>query len=612
MNSADFIKRNGWLIAILLLAIFLRLFHLGFQSLWLDEIFTLNISDPQLSSDQFHYEMILREGFPYLYFYVLQFLYAILGYSPETARLLSAIGGIVGVYAVYLVGKEIFSKNAGLIAAFLMAINEYNIQISQDARPYSLYLMATVLSFYRLAIFLRNPNLKNAVWYGLFTALIINFNFFGFVNVLSQVIIIFAFILIGPKNYKISVIKFSALSGAIALLLFAPNYKMLIKLIGFKSFWVPPPAPDSITKLLVEFLGNSEITLFIFATIFLYYIITLFRQKDTLSYEYIITSKFQFSFIIIFGWAAVFIGFLIFKSYTDISLMLPRYFVSLSPVLAIVLGIGICLIQNKFVKYVVIGTIGVFSLMNLVVVKDYYNKVSKTQFREISKEILRKNPENDKIVSSWGWQFNYYMKSTTKRNNIESTLSAYVENMMSQKMDNLSFWYVDANGLPYNLSLEHEAYLNENFVLDQNIEYYDTWAKHYKSKKSSEESSFLTLSRFQPSLFDGRGDMIFIMNSESKYPPLFLAKGDYTLIVRGKSLPSEPLNGVNAHFNVLLDDVKVGEFSLSNLEDNPGNTVPFKVNDSKDVELKIVYDNDEVINEIDRNGVINSIQIKKQ
>ena len=95
-----------------------------------------------------------------------------------------------------------------------------------------------------------------------------------------------------------------------------------------------------------------------------------------------------------------------------------------APRTAIVLGIGICLIRNRAVKYVVIASIGVFSLMNLVVVKNYYYKVSKTQFREISKEILDKNPENDKIVSSWGWQFNYYMKSTTKRNNIESTKKA--------------------------------------------------------------------------------------------------------------------------------------------------------------------------------------------
>ncbi len=612
MRSVEFLKKNGWLIAILLLATFLRLFHIGFQSLWLDEIFTLNISNPKLSSDEFHFEMILREGFPYLYFYILHFLYAILGYSPETARLLSAVGGIVGVYAVYLLAKEVFSKNAGLIAAFLMAINEYNIQISQDARPYSLYLMATILSFYRLAIFLRNPNLKNAFWYGIFTALIINFNFFGFINILSQVVIILAFIILAPREGKIKFLKLSSLSGVIALLLFAPNYKMLTKLIGFKSFWVPPPAPDSLTNLLKEFLGNSEITLFIFVPIFVYYLITLFRQKDTLSYDYLLNNKFQFSFIILFGWAAVFVSFLIFKSYTDISLMLPRYFVSITAVIIVTLAIGISLIRNTAIKYIIIGTIGFFSIMNLVVVKNHYYKVSKTQFREITKEILEKNTENDKIVSSWGYLFNYYFKNTTKRNTIESPLDIYVQDIRSEKVDNLSFWYVDANARPYNLSPDLEAYLNENFVVDQDIEYFDTWAKHYKSKHSNAEVSFLTLTNFKPSLFDGSGAMIFVENMTSSYPPIFLAKGNYEVIIKGISLPNVPLNGENAHFKVLLDNVEVGDFFLSNLPDNSGSTVSFTIGEDKNVQLQLVYDNDEVVDNIDRNAIVNSVQIKRK
>ena len=123
------VKENGYLILILLVAAFLRLYRLDFQSLWVDEIFTLNMSDPSIPSAQFFFEMELREGFPYLYFYLLKGFYFFLGYSEWTARFFSALAGIASVYAIYLLGKELFYKNIGLIAATLFCVNEYNIFI---------------------------------------------------------------------------------------------------------------------------------------------------------------------------------------------------------------------------------------------------------------------------------------------------------------------------------------------------------------------------------------------------------------------------------------------------------------------------------------------------
>ena len=76
----NMVKENGYLILILIVAAFLRLFHLDFQSLWVHEIFTMNMSDPSMPSSQFYFEMELREGFPYLYFYLLKGFYFLFGY----------------------------------------------------------------------------------------------------------------------------------------------------------------------------------------------------------------------------------------------------------------------------------------------------------------------------------------------------------------------------------------------------------------------------------------------------------------------------------------------------------------------------------------------------
>src|SRR5690606_3381699 len=121
---------------------------LDFQSVWMDEIYTLNVSDPSLTFKQMHDEVISREGFPYLYFILLRFFYAVFGYTEMVARLLSAIGGIAGVVAIYVFGKHIFNKQVGLIAAFLLAINDFHIAASQEARPYTLFVLFAIIAFY--------------------------------------------------------------------------------------------------------------------------------------------------------------------------------------------------------------------------------------------------------------------------------------------------------------------------------------------------------------------------------------------------------------------------------------------------------------------------------
>lgn len=140
-----FIKQNYWLISILILGSFLRIFHADFQSIWLDEIHTMIESDPSLSLKEFDDVIALREGMGHFYFFILRILHTIFGYSTLTARLFSAFIGIVTIYAVYLLGKVLYNNRAGLIAALFLTINLYHITYSQEARPYALLVLFCVL-----------------------------------------------------------------------------------------------------------------------------------------------------------------------------------------------------------------------------------------------------------------------------------------------------------------------------------------------------------------------------------------------------------------------------------------------------------------------------------
>ncbi len=64
----------------------------------------------------------------FLYPLYLAGVYAIAGYHPIIARILQAvIAGVLSVWLVYLLGKRLFSKTVGLIAAGLTAVYAYFI-----------------------------------------------------------------------------------------------------------------------------------------------------------------------------------------------------------------------------------------------------------------------------------------------------------------------------------------------------------------------------------------------------------------------------------------------------------------------------------------------------
>ena len=41
------VKSNKWIILILIVATILRLYNIDYQSLWMDEIYTLNVASPK-------------------------------------------------------------------------------------------------------------------------------------------------------------------------------------------------------------------------------------------------------------------------------------------------------------------------------------------------------------------------------------------------------------------------------------------------------------------------------------------------------------------------------------------------------------------------------------
>jgi mannosyltransferase len=147
----------GLLVAILILAAFLRFYRLDAQSFWNDEGNSARLSERTIG--------LIIEGtasdiHPPGYYLLLHYWRAIFGPGEFALRALSAVAGLALVLLTYLLGRQLFGKATGLIAAFLGAISPFAIYYSQEARMYALLAALAASSTYLL---LRTLNLQSPI-----------------------------------------------------------------------------------------------------------------------------------------------------------------------------------------------------------------------------------------------------------------------------------------------------------------------------------------------------------------------------------------------------------------------------------------------------------------
>jgi len=130
------------LIAILFLALILRLISIHSHPLWYDEAFAVLFSEKGVSAMLYGTLAPVDGGaadiHPLLYYATLNAWMTVVGQSAIMLRLWSVILGLGTIGFVYLIGKDLFDKRAGLASALVVAVAPFHVQYSQEIRMYSL------------------------------------------------------------------------------------------------------------------------------------------------------------------------------------------------------------------------------------------------------------------------------------------------------------------------------------------------------------------------------------------------------------------------------------------------------------------------------------------
>ena len=242
-------KRRLWvaLLALVILVFALRLYHLDYQPLRGDESFDVMFASRSLPS--LVNELRVTQPYPPLYHVLLHGWFKLAGKSELALRFISMSWSVLLVALTYRLGRELFSREVGLLTALLTAVHPFYLWHAQDGR---MYTMLTGLSLASTLLALQLLWERNgAGWrkwasYAIVTLLALLTHYFAFLVLAAQNVI--ALIEIG-RHRDISLLKRWAISQSVMALLYLPWTLFAWPLLStHTSGWIQPAGLLEILK----------------------------------------------------------------------------------------------------------------------------------------------------------------------------------------------------------------------------------------------------------------------------------------------------------------------------------------------------------------------------
>ncbi|MGQ9628415.1 MAG: glycosyltransferase family 39 protein [Anaerolineae bacterium] len=250
-------KRRGLpelLVFLTLLAFALRLCSLDAQSFWSDE----GLSVRYALQDVRAMLKTLSSGFQSpLYFLSLHWWLGLAGRSDFALRFPSAWFSALAVPLVYALGRALFGRRVGALAALAMALNPFLIRYAQEARMYAMVLCLSLASSLLFIIALRQEGRRWSSWggYALVTAACIYTHYYAFLILFIEwLYFVFSW---ARERRRETLYGWLAAQGMIALL-YLPWLPSALRLAGAKGWQEPTPPLAFLWELLASYsLGQA-------------------------------------------------------------------------------------------------------------------------------------------------------------------------------------------------------------------------------------------------------------------------------------------------------------------------------------------------------------------
>ena len=386
------------LFAILLLAAVLRFYGLGAESLWLDEGVTIRLTS-------LPYDRLAETGTqgPLLLF-VTKVMRDLFGLSEFVLRFLPAVFGIACVFAGYHLGRRLFDETAGLLAALLLAVNPFLIHYSQDARPYTLFLLGALGSLYFVLQLAARGYWRDVAGYALATGVALYSHPFGVFLLPAQAA---AFLLWLPEHrpdVRAIHLRRAGLAIAAAVLIFLPQLIRYGVLFfrkaggGEVATWIPYTGWRDLTFTLVRYFAWRRLSQFVLAVVLLALLWRRPRREQWISLGILAAVA---AFCTVLPWAI---------SLGIAPIYQARY--GIPGMAAVVLAIAWAL--TVFPRGLRIALVAATLALTVVPLFSYYTKLDKDPWRQTAERLRAWAAPQDVVVEYPGWTeepLNFYLRS---------------------------------------------------------------------------------------------------------------------------------------------------------------------------------------------------------
>lgn len=453
MNTKDDEYSYKYLLIILVIAgAFLRLYNLGYCSLWLDEATTYRISSQSFVA--IWQTVVNGEVNPPLFYWV-EHVMLTLGNDEILLRLVSAIFGILTIPLFFIIGTEFLDEDVGIVAAAACTISPFLIYYSQEARAFSmmLFFIALATIFYIRA--LKSSNWKQWALFGIFSALAFWSHFYSIVMITALVFAALVYVITFTRN-RFENIKIMLTGVFTFLVLSIPLFFIGVKLFEMKTAYLPTtygvPASDVITGNLFSISGFSEIALQLTVILFIFGVSWIF-----------VINKHKGMFIVLITVITFAVSYVLALKIP----MEPRYLIFFT--IPFFTGIAAAhYIFAPFVgkKWAVCGIIAILLISTIPVLAGENSGMLKSDWRGFSATLAKDTNAGDIVVVIPGYASQivdyYYSSGNDHTTEYGATSKDELENLYSKRENSTIYFVTTADIFTTDTNGEVQAWLKNN------------------------------------------------------------------------------------------------------------------------------------------------------
>ena len=364
-------KSNFFFIIIIFCGFFFRFYNINFDDLWIDEISTFWISNPDISFVESFNNHKKIEQTPYFFNFLIKIYFSFIGYQEEYFRIIPAFCSSLTMLTLCLLSKHLGNGKSYLFTLFLISFNIFLISYSQELRVYSTLLFFISLSLLFFFYQLEKDNNLFIACFTIFTVISILLHPFSFIVLLSYIIYLLHLFINNEIHKKLY------LALIILTIFFSAFYYIFLQNALDVPTWIIQPNTKFFTNFYFSKYFGSRLLGLIHLIILIIFIMQIFFRKIQFKHSI---------FFIIF----LFLTYLIPLSYGYIfnPIIMPRYVMFAIIPVVLILSHSI-FEQKKVIKNIMIA------LFTIITIGNFFTEQT---FKQIYQERRVYKPEFSKAL----------------------------------------------------------------------------------------------------------------------------------------------------------------------------------------------------------------------